>query len=202
MYKLYYIPGVCSRAIHALLNELEQPVELIPRDSVADFRQINPTNQVPVLVDGDLVLREGSAIVLHLLEKHGSPILSGDPKQRAEFYQWLLFANATLHPAYSLLFFGAKALESDAAKKEVLAKGAVRLSALWGIVEERLRDRPFICGESLTAVDMMLAVYSGWGRYFPLEIEMGDRTRSMIERVQAHPAFALAVEREQEAAVA
>lgn len=202
MYKLYYIPGACSRAIHALLNELQQPVELIARDAVADFRQINPTNQVPVLVDGELVLREGTAIVLHLLEKHRSPMLPADPAERAGFYQWLLFANATLHPAYSLLFFGARALESDAAKQEVLAKGAARLSALWAIVEDRLQDRPFVCGESLGAVDMMMAVYSGWGQAFPLEIELGDRTRSMIARVQAHPAFAQAVERERETATA
>lgn len=202
MYKLYYMPGACSRAIHALLNELEQPVELILRDSVADFRRINPTNQVPVLVDGELILREGTAIVLHLLEKHRSPTLPGDPAQRAEFHQWLLFANATLHPAYSLLFFGARALESDAAKQEVLAKGAARLSALWAIVEERLQGRSFVCGESLSAVDMMLAVYSDWGQYFPLEIELGDRTRSMIARVQESPAFALAIEREQETTAA
>lgn len=202
MYKLYYIPGACSRAIHALLNELEQPVELIPRDSVADFRQLNPTNQVPVLVDGDLVLREGSAMVQYLLEKHRSPSLPGDPRQRAEFYQWLLFANATLHPAYSLLFFAKLGLEGDAARREVFDKGAARLSSLWDIVEERLQDRPFIFGETLTAVDMMLAVYADWNQHFPLEIALGDRTRQMIARVQAHPPFALAVERERDAAVA
>lgn len=133
---------------------------------MADFRQINPTNQVPVLVDGDLTLREGTAIVLHLLEKHGSPTLSGDPKRRAEFHQWLLFANATLHPAYSLLFFGASALENDPAMQEVLAKGAALPSALWAIVEERLQDRSFVCGESLTAVDMILGP----------ELSAGNRT--------------------------
>ncbi|MFC6633878.1 glutathione S-transferase family protein [Microbulbifer taiwanensis] len=196
MYKLYFMPGACSRAIHALLNELEQPVELIARDSVADFKQVNPTNQVPVLVDGDLVLREGAAIVLYLLEKHASPTLPREPELRAEFHQWLMFANATLHPAYSLLFFGARALESDAAKQEVLTRGAARLSALWAIVEERLQDRPFICGEQVTAVDMMLAVYANWGQYFPLEIELGARTRRMLARVAEHPALVRAIESE------
>ncbi|MCW8125365.1 glutathione S-transferase family protein [Microbulbifer halophilus] len=202
MYKLYYMPGACSRAVHALLNELEQPVELIPRDSAADFRQLNPTNQVPVLVDGDLVLREGSAIVLHLLEKHRSPTLPDDSRQRSEFYQWLLFANATLHPAYSLLFFAKLGLEGDAARKEVFDKGAARLSALWDSVEERLRDKPFIFGDTPTAVDMMLAVYADWNQHFPVEIALGDSTRQMIARVQAHPPFSLAVERERDAAVA
>lgn len=49
---------------------------------------------------------------------------------------------------------------------------------------------------------MMLAVYADWNQHFPLEIVLGDSTRQMIARVQAHPSFALAVERERDAAVA
>lgn len=197
MYKLYYMHGACSRAIHALLLDLGQPVELIARDSVDDFRSINPTNQVPVLVDGDLVLREGGAIVLHLLNKHGAQAKFNSPREQAEFHQWLMFANATLHPAYSLLFFASLGLESDVAKQEVLQKAAARISGLWRIVEERLSDRPFICGEKISAVDMMLAVYVGWGNYFPVEITLGGNTRELLQKVAEYPAFAHAVEAEE-----
>lgn len=197
MYKLYYMPGACSRAIHALLLDLGQPVELIARESVENFREINPTNQVPVLTDGDLVLREGAAIVLYLLDKHGTPELQGSAKQRAEFAQWLMFANATLHPAYSLLFFASRGLESEAAKQEVLQKAAVRLSSLWDVVEVHLQDRAFICGEKISAIDLMLAVYANWGNYFPLEIELGEKTRNLLRRVADYPAFTQAVAAEE-----
>ncbi|QIL91302.1 glutathione S-transferase [Microbulbifer sp. SH-1] len=197
MYKLYYMPGACSRAIHALLLDLGQPVELIARESVENFREINPTNQVPVLTDGDLVLREGAAIVLHLLDKHGAPELQGTAGQRAEFTQWLMFANATLHPAYSLLFFASRGLESEDAKQEVLQKAAARLTGLWGIVEARLQNREFVCGEKISAIDLMLAVYANWGNYFPLDIELGERTRKLLYRVAEYPAFVRAVEAEE-----
>lgn len=197
MYKLYYMPGACSRAIHALLLDLGQQVELIPRDSVEDFHKINPTNQVPVLVDGELVLREGTAIALHLLEKHHSPTLPTGPGERAEFYQWLLFANATLHPGYSQMFFAHYRLEGEAGKREVLEKGAARLSSLWSIVDERLQGRQFVCGERLSVVDMMLAVYSGWGQAFPVDIQLGANTERLIAQVRQHPAFQQAVAAEE-----
>ncbi|MFD1217402.1 MULTISPECIES: glutathione S-transferase family protein [Microbulbifer] len=197
MYKLYYMPGACSRAIHALLLDLGQPVELIARDSVADFQEINPTNQVPVLVDGDLVLREGAAIVLHLLNKHGDAEQQGAIEQQAEFNQWLMFANATLHPAYSLLFFASRGLETEAAKEEVLQKAAARVSGLWNIVEQRLTERSVVCGDKVSAVDMMLAVYANWGNYFPLDIQLGENTHRLLQRVAEYPAFAQAVEAEE-----
>lgn len=197
MYKLYYMPGACSRAIHALLLDLGQPLELIPRDSVEDFRKINPSNQVPVLVDGELVLGEGVAIVLHLLEKHRSPTLPADPAARAEFYEWLLFANATLHPAYGMMFFAHYQLEGEAGKREVLEKGAARLSSLWSIIDERLQKRQFVCGDGLSVVDMMLAVYSGWGQAFPTDIQLGERTERMLAAVQQYPAFQKAVAAEE-----
>ncbi|MCK7596341.1 glutathione S-transferase family protein [Microbulbifer sp. CAU 1566] len=197
MYKLYYMPGACSRAIHALILDLDQPVELIARDSVEDFRSINPTNQVPVLVDGDLVLREGAAIVLYLLNKHAPESLGASAAQQAEFTQWLMFANATLHPAYGLLFFASRGLESDAAKEEVLQKAAARINGLWQLVEQRLADRPVICGEKVSAIDMMLAVYANWSNYFPLEISLGKNTRQLFEKVVEYPAFAKAVAAEE-----
>lgn len=197
MYKLYYMTGACSRAIHALLLELGQPVELIARDSVEDFPSINPTNQVPVLVDGDLVLREGAAIILHLLNKHAPEMLGASAKQQAEFTQWLMFANATLHPAYGLLFFASRGLESEAAKEEVLHKAAARISSLWELVEQRLAERSVICGEKISAIDMMLAVYANWGNYFPLDITLGKNTQQLLTRVAEHPAFAQAVEAEE-----
>lgn len=197
MYKLYYMPGACSRAIHALLLDLGQPVELIARDSVENFRSINPTNQVPVLMDGDLVLREGAAIVLYLLNKHAPESLGASAEERAEFTQWLMFANATLHPSYGLMFFASRGLESDVAKQEVLQKAAARITSLWQLVEQRLTGRPVICGDKVSAIDMMLAVYAHWGNYFSQEIALGENTRLLLQKVSEYPAFSRAVAAEE-----
>ena len=86
MYKLYSIPGTCSTGIVALLKKLGQPAEIIHRDDVPDYAiRINAANQVPILDDNGMLIREGAAIVLYLLEKHDSPWLMGDRTEKANF---------------------------------------------------------------------------------------------------------------------
>jgi glutathione S-transferase len=191
------MPGACSRGIHALLNDLDQPVELINVSTIDNFKEINPSKQVPVLVDGDLTLREGAAIILHLLEKHQNPTLPKDPEKRAEFYQWLMIANATLHPAYGRMFFIMKAIEDEAAQKQAYEKNAKSISALWSQIDKHLQDRRFMSGDQISAIDMMLAVYSTWGGLFPVEITLGKNVERMVAEVQQYPAFQKAVQAEE-----
>ncbi len=193
MYTLYYLPGACSRAIHALLHDLGQPVEIRDRNRDAGFTELNPTGQVPVLKDKDLVVREGAAIILYLLDKHGSLPGVHNSADKAAFLQQLLFANATLHPAYSRLFFIDKAVTDPQAKQQAFTKAAAMIEQLWTTVDSRLASSTFTCGPDITVVDMMLAVYAEWGELFPVEIRLGANVERMLARVRQHPAFLKAV---------
>lgn len=197
MYTLYYMPGACSRAIHALLNELDAPAELVDRNQTDRFDHINPMGQVPVLVDGDLVLREGVAIILYLLEKHNSAMLPTQQPARAQFLQQLLFANATMHPAYGRLFFISQAITDEAAQNAAYEKAGAMISNLWATVEQHLENSRFMCGETPTVVDMMLTVYANWGELFPVDIQLAPNVQALIEQVKAHPAFARAIQIEE-----
>jgi glutathione S-transferase len=72
MITLHYHPGNASFAPHVLLHELGVPFELQLVDRAAgqhktpEYLRLNPNGQIPVLVDGDLVLYEAAAICLHL----------------------------------------------------------------------------------------------------------------------------------------
>jgi glutathione S-transferase len=199
MYQLYYLPGACSLAIHALLNELNQPVEAIDRNKATDFDQLESRGMVPVLVDNGQVIREGAAIILYLLDKHKHQMLPESGLEKARFIEWLMFANATMHPAYGRLFFIGKALDDGTAKEQALSAASDAINALWGAVDKQLQQSTFVCGERITVVDMMLAVYASWGQYFPVDILMSDKVRRMIEAVKAHPAFIKAIEDQQNA---
>lgn len=199
MYKFYYMPGACSLAIHALLNELQQDVQIIDRNKAQDFEQLESRGMVPVLVDNGQVIREGAAIVLYLLEKHKNQMLPEGGLEKARFIEWLMFANATMHPAYSRLFFIGRSLSDGPAKEQALNAASNIINTLWESVEKQLQQNAFVCGPRLTVVDMMLTVYSSWGEYFPVDIVLGERTRDVIAAVRAHPAFVKAVNDEQEA---
>lgn len=196
MYKLIYMPGACSLAIHALLNELKQSVEIVDRSKAVDFDQYDSRGMVPVLIDNGQSIREGAAIILYLLEKHKNNMMPESGLGKARFIEWVMFANATLHPAYSRLFFIGKSMDDGSAKQQALNAAADAISTLWQAVERQLQSAPYIFGEQVSAVDFMLAVYASWGQYFPVDIIMGDKVRRMIAAVNSQPAFIKAIEDE------
>ncbi len=57
----------------------------------AEFLALNPLGQVPVLEDGDLVLRDSAAILVYLARKFDKDNrwLPTDPAQQARVQQWL-----------------------------------------------------------------------------------------------------------------
>ena len=187
MYKLYSIPGTCSTGIVALLKKLGQSVEIIHRDDVPDYAiRINAANQVPILDDDGMLIREGAAIVLYLLEKHGSPWLTGDKTEKADFQQWLMFNYATLHPAYGRIFTVAKIMEEGDAKAQLLQQLADKVSDTWKLLNKRLETRNFVVGNKATIIDYLIAIYSNWNQAFPeLKITLGKNVERLVEEVSA-----------------
>ncbi len=198
MYTLYYIQEACSLAVHTVLRELGQDVTLIRTDSLSDFAAVNPGLQVPVLIDGDEKLVEGAAIMLHLTNKHPSrlfPTEQGPARRRA--VEHLLFANATMHPAYSKLFFVAQAAEEGVVRQQLFEAAAKVINQLWEQVESQLQSQPFLGGQHACVADILLAVYSRWGAAFPVDIIIPPRTARMIEAVTCMPGFVAALQAEQ-----
>lgn len=57
-----------------------------------------PFGQIPVYEEGDLVLFESGAIVLHVADRFGGGLLAADPAQRARQITWLFAAIDTVEP--------------------------------------------------------------------------------------------------------
>ncbi len=202
MYTLYYLPGACSLATHAVLHELDQPVEIVDVKQLSNFTDINPVGTVPVLIDGDSTLREGAAILLHLLNKHKNHMLPTSGASREQAIEDILFANATMHPAYGRLFFIAQHITDIHARETAFTAAAEAINSLWQVVEQQLAGRDYLGGERASAADIMLTVYSRWGAHFPVTITQGSNTSRMLDAVQAMPSFqrSLAAEQAQSAA--
>jgi len=189
MYTLYYSPGACSVATQVVLRELGQEVKIINAQQNDNFKTINPVGAVPVLVDGDKTLTEGAAIMLHLLNKHQSSLFPENEHHRLKAIEDIMFANATMHPAYGRLFFLAQHVSDEKVKQETLNAAAESINQLWQIIESQLANKSFLGGDSPSAADIMLTVYSRWGAYFPVDIIIGDKTTKMLTAVQAMPNF-------------
>jgi len=110
---LYYYPATAAMIPHILLEEIGVPYERVfvdrqqDRHRAPEYLRLNPNGRIPVLTDGDLVLYETAAIVLHLCDTHPAARLAppvGTP-QRAHFYKWLVWLTNTLQAALLVHFY-------------------------------------------------------------------------------------------------
>lgn len=194
--QLYYFPGACSMAIHVLLNELGLDVELIKgrddaKNKTPELLKVNPRGQVPVLVDNGKVLREGGAIMVYLCDEFDSGLLPSDGWERAEALQWLMTANASLHPAYSRTNW----LKKNGGTDEQIAASRAGAQEIWDQIEAQLnKSGPYICGENGTAADILITVIGNWAD--PGVYTYGPKTKELFKKIIARPAYqkALAAE--------
>lgn len=200
MYQLYYSPGACSMAVHVILNELNMAVELHPV-SIAngdtrtpEYLKMNPRGQVPLLLSDDKPMVEGAAMILWLCEKHGpTDLMPAAGWERAQALQWLMFANATLHGAYSRIFWLNRAVKDEAQKTALISTAIEYVQTLWNQIEEELQDKPYLAGDKCTAGDILVTVIGNWGAWLPKPITFGPRTKALFAAVSARPAFQMAL---------
>jgi len=202
MYTLYYMPGACSLATHTVMNELGLDVTAIDKNGVENYAEINPSGSVPTLKSDQITLREGVSILLYLLDKYDNDLLAKDGLLRNEQIDAITFANATMHPAYGRLFFGANTITDDEARLAYFAAASEVINKLWRAVDRQVGDKKFLFGDKVSPADILLAVYSTWGQYFPVSIELGENSQRMIGNVHAMPSYKAAQEAQNAAAVA
>lgn len=177
MIKLY--GGARSRAsiVQWYLEELGVPYEYVLLDMQAgEHRQpsylaINPVGKVPAIVDGDLQLWESGAILLYLSEKYAPD--AATLEQRAQFAQWVLFANATLGPG----IFMESTRERETPR-------------LLSPLNDRLTQHSYLMGDSFTVVD---AAVGSMLAYMPMMLKLDFKDypaiQAYLERITARPAF-------------
>lgn len=208
MYKLYYSPGACSRAVHVVLNEIGEKPELIKINTAAgeqkkpEYLRINPFGAVPALEDDGTVILEGAAQIIYLCDKHNSILLPREGVPRAKALQWLSFANATLHPAYGRMFMLRKLELDDKARESLVAQYSKIIQGLWDQIETHLEaNGPYLAGKDVTAGDILLTVISAWSP-FDQKFNFGPKTKALIDSVSSRPAYQKAKELETAAAKA
>lgn len=195
MYTLYYSPGACSMAVHVLLNELNVPYTLEKStlengEKNPEFLKVSPRGAVPAItIDGEPML-EGGAILLYLADKHQSPLMPQEGLERARALQMLMFANATLHPAYARMFGLKKSGLAGEVVDNIMDQTFEQINKLWAEVDAMLAKQPYVCGQECTVADILLTVIGNWALSFASDkIKLGSNTKAMFARVIKRPSY-------------
>lgn len=197
--KLYYSPGACSLAAHIVAREAGIPIELERVDLVGkrcasgtDFGLINPKGYVPALQldDGEL-LTEGPAISQYLADLAPQRKLLTPVGHRGRYrvLSWLAYISSELHKRFSPLF---RAETNMGERARILTE----LHARFALVEENLREQPWLGGEEFSIADAYLFVVAGWSRLVRLDLSPYRSLQSFQRRCAARPAVVEAMRSE------
>jgi len=198
MYQLHYFPSNANAAPHMVLEEIGQKYELVLVDRAKnaqkskEYLKINPNGRIPVLVDGDLVLFESAAIVLHLVDQHQEAGLApkvGTP-ERAKFYQWMTFLTNSLQEELMIWQYPERLVGTDTAAAEVVRRGAEkRAEAYLDVIEQHLKTNgPLFLGETLSAADFYLVMLARWARPMSNPPRARPNIAKLLDMVTALPA--------------
>ena len=198
MYKLFYAPGSAAMAPHAVLEEIGAPHELVlvnlekRAHQRPEYLKLNPKGRVPVLVDGDFVLTESAAIIMHLTDMHPDAKLAPAPgtRERAHWYQWLLYLSNTLQPAFLEYFYPDRTFPgAPNTQQQLKASAERRLAGMFIYIDAELASRgPYLLGETFSAADIFLHMLARWSRWFDKPAYRYLHIKQLTDRVKARPA--------------
>ena len=125
-----------------------------------EFLAINPNGALPALVDDDLMLSESNAILQYGADtKKAYQFYPLDAKTRADISRWQLWEAAHWFPScYVYLVENVvKPLLKAEPDQATLDREAPNWNRLASILDKRLENRRWICGDHVTIADISVA---------------------------------------------
>jgi glutathione S-transferase len=202
MIQLHYYPSTAAMVPHILLEEMGARYERVLVDRTVDahkkpeYLRLNPNGLIPVLTDGDLVLYETAAIVLHLCdtrpESKMAPAVATN--ERAHFYKWLMWLTNTLQASLIMYFYPERWMDEGnaAGVAQLKAHAERKVTGLLDQLDAELarHGQPWFAGAGYSALDPYVFTLCRWTRNF--RNEAPARTRAhlgpYLQRMLARPA--------------
>ncbi|MEL6289100.1 MAG: glutathione S-transferase family protein [Pseudomonadota bacterium] len=192
MMKLYdfSLSGNCHkiRMLLAMLGrEYERiDIDLRTRDQMApEFVALNPLHKVPVLIDGDRVLRDSAAIMVYLVVGHGRrDLYPEDAAGMAEVQQWLSFSVNEVFNGLAMV--RANVIFSrglDPAPLEVAAGLALDM------LEQRLREAEWLALGRFTLADLACYPYAALSHEGGIELARWPAVVAWCRRIEGLEGF-------------
>lgn len=166
--KLYGSPGCGSAVVEVVLQLAHRSFEYVQtsfwdqNEHFAALREANPQAKVPTLVfDDGTVMTESAAILLYFAEEIPG-FIPADPAKRAQFYRWMLFIPANIYAMFDLGDEPSRWVDDEKTQQALKEESIEKQKFFWRLIEQDLTPAPFLLGETMTALDIYVAMVSRW----------------------------------------
>lgn len=184
------VSGNCYK-VRLLCSLLGVPVELVPVDFMGGAHKrspvidLNALGQVPVLEDGNLVLRDSQAILVYIARKWGGETwLPTDAQSMAQVTQWLMVAENEIArgPGDARLHDKFKMDIDIAAAREKAARILTLMNA-------RLEKHQWLALDRPTIADIACMPYVALGWEGGVPLDPYPAVTAWVERIKGLPRF-------------
>jgi glutathione S-transferase len=197
--KIYWIKAQAPRRVLALAKHLGIKAECIEIDLTAgglktpDFAALNPNRKAPVLVDGDQVLWESSAIMAYLCNKVGSDMWPQRAAEQVEVLRWLSWNDCHWAPAVGPFYFEHVVKSTfglGPPDRDLLKSSVQNLLKFAAVLEGHLTGRTYVACARLTIADFQLASMATYWRESEMPLEAYPGIVRWIDGLMRIPAWA------------
>lgn len=162
-----------------------------------EFTALNPSQQVPVLEDGDFRLTESSAILKYLADHAGSPLYPQGVRERALVHAAMDWVNTGLMRELAYGFAYPQLMPnhrrpSAVAQATTLAWAGPRAAQLLDVMDRSMLrpGRPYICGEHCSLADLMALSVLTLGEVAGQHYGRWPQLQRWLARMKARPSYA------------
>lgn len=157
----------------------------------AEFLKLNPVGQVPVLIDGDIVIADSFAILMYLEKKYPHhPLLPQDLQKEAVNYQAANIVCANIQPFQNIPIIGY--IKEKLGPDEMVAWVQAHIRKGFNALEKLLDTYAgkYATGNEVYLADLFLAPQiDGAIRRFNLDMDEFPVLSRINESYKEHPAF-------------
>ncbi|XP_033097467.1 glutathione S-transferase GST-6.0-like isoform X2 [Anneissia japonica] len=124
-------------------------------------KSVHPHGTIPALkLDNDVIVLESGAICMYLADLFGG--LAPHYLERAEYYNWICYATATIDPVLEPLYMQLTHMPEDQRDTALVEKMTNKFKEIAAYLSSVLEKRQYICGDRFTAADCVLGYNMWW----------------------------------------
>ncbi len=153
-----------------------------------EFIEMNIMGEVPVLIDGDIVLTQSGVIQDYISSKTGK--LGGkSAAERREILRWIFFDNHKVSGVAGGIRYMMNFLPEDKRNADVIAFQASRLKAALKIVEAQLDNTKWLATSDITIADIAVAGYLFYPEPFTFDRKDYPNIDRWMDAIAAQPGW-------------
>ena len=200
MLDLHYWPTPNGKKVTILLEELGLEYKIVPvnisrGDQFSDeFLRMNPNHRMPVMVDHEpkgggkpIVVFESGSIMMYIAEKAGK-FWPQDVRTKYDVNQWVVWQMANQGPKLGECGHFRRLGERAGDQSYAINRFTDEANRLYGVLNNRLYDRPYLAGKEYTIADMICYPWTVNWKFQGQDIEEFKYFKRWFEEIGARPA--------------